>query len=125
MIFRKLFINGLAFVVLGNVATLAESSGTMHLTFDDGPVNATLDVLDVLKDKNTKATFFINAFHLIGLGDENESRAIEALTRILQEGHVLANHSQDHMLRIVVNVKNVVPKFIMKLIVGISTHIKM
>lgn len=73
------------------------SPGRVFLTFDDGPINVTLDILDVLKAQNIKATFFINAIHLEGRGGENEDRAAEALRRIILEGHVLGNHSHDHM----------------------------
>lgn len=71
--------------------------GRVFLTFDDGPINVTLDVLDVLESQNIKATFFINAIHLEGRGGENEDRAQEALRRIITEGHLLGNHSHDHM----------------------------
>ena len=73
------------------------SHGRVVLTFDDGPINITLDVLNVLKMQDIKATFFINAIHLEGRGGENEDRAEEALRRIVAEGHVLGNHSHDHM----------------------------
>lgn len=37
----------------------------IYLTFDDGPIDASLDVLGVLmKLKEVKATFFLNEFHL-------------------------------------------------------------
>ena len=71
--------------------------GRVFLTFDDGPINITLDILDVLKKQDVKATFFVNAIHLDGRGGENEDRAREALRRIVAEGHVLGNHSYDHM----------------------------
>ena len=71
--------------------------GRVFLTFDDGPINITLDILDVLKAEDIKATFFVNAIHLDGRGGEHEDRAREALRRIIAEGHVLGNHSYDHM----------------------------
>jgi chitin disaccharide deacetylase len=73
-------------------------AGIVYLTFDDGPIDATLGVLDVLASRGVKATFFVNGFHLHGEGDENEGRAREALLRLLAEGHVVGNHSYDHML---------------------------
>ena len=78
--------------------TESASSGRVFLTFDDGPINVTLDVLDVLKAQGIKATFFVNAIHLEGLGGENEDRAGEALRRIIMEGHVLGNHSHNHVI---------------------------
>ncbi|HVI39304.1 MAG TPA: polysaccharide deacetylase family protein, partial [Anaerovoracaceae bacterium] len=32
---------------------------TVYLTFDDGPSNRTVEILDILKKENIKATFFI------------------------------------------------------------------
>ncbi|KGA98939.1 chitooligosaccharide deacetylase [Alkalihalobacillus alcalophilus ATCC 27647 = CGMCC 1.3604] len=59
------------------------------LTFDDGPdARFTEDVLDVLNQYNVPATFFL-------LG----SRAVaypEIVTRIQNEGHVIANHTYFH-----------------------------
>lgn len=71
--------------------------GRVFLTFDDGPINITLDLLDELKRQDVKATFFINGMHLDGKGWENEDRAKEALRHIISEGHVVGNHSYNHM----------------------------
>ncbi|MEZ4459188.1 MAG: polysaccharide deacetylase family protein [bacterium] len=65
--------------------------GRVALTFDDGPEPASTNiVLDVLKRHNIKATFFINGRRV----DTDADRA--ALKRIIDEGHILANHSQNH-----------------------------
>ena len=58
------------------------------LTFDDGPHEMTLLVLDVLKKHNTKATFFC-----IG---KNVEKHPEILKKIIAEGHLVGNHSYDH-----------------------------
>lgn len=76
----------------------ATPKGTIYLTFDDGPVNATIPMVKVLNDADVKGTFYINAWHLDGIGDENEDRAVEALQYLLNTGHVVANHSYDHMV---------------------------
>ncbi len=76
----------------------AKEKGTIFLTFDDGPVNATAELLPILKKENIKATFFINGFHLYGEGDENEDKSKEALEQLITDGHVVGNHSYDHML---------------------------
>lgn len=73
------------------------TAGRVYLTFDDGPIDITLAILDVLKAEEIEATFFVNAIHLDGRGGEREDRAREALRRIVAEGHVLGNHSYDHM----------------------------
>lgn len=76
---------------------LAAEPGRIFLTFDDGPINASLNVLDVLKDNDIKATFFVNGIHIKGEGWELENLASTALTRMIQEDHVVANHGYDHM----------------------------
>lgn len=59
------------------------------LTFDDGPDPLyTGFVLDVLKEKNVKATFFI-------LG-ENAEQNPDLLQRISVEGHEIGNHGYSH-----------------------------
>lgn len=62
---------------------------TMYLTFDDGPscVN-TLTVLDILKKRNIRATFF-----LVG---ENVRRYPEIAKRIAEEGHTIGIHCDSH-----------------------------
>lgn len=61
----------------------------VSLTFDDGPNEPyTSQVLDVLKELDVKATFF-----LIG---ENVQAYPEAARRIADEGHELGNHGWDH-----------------------------
>lgn len=59
------------------------------LTFDDGP-HATLTpkLLDILKEKGVKATFFV-------LGQCVEANP-EVLKRAAAEGHEIGNHSYDH-----------------------------
>lgn len=63
-------------------------TGVIYLTFDDGPSERTKEILDTLKEKDVKATFFV-----IGCRSE-ESKAI--LRRIVEEGHTLAMHSYSH-----------------------------
>ena len=65
------------------------------LTFDDGPdtVN-TPKVLDILKEKGVKATFFINTINFSNVDKEPAAQAI--IKRIVAEGHELANHTIHH-----------------------------
>ena len=58
------------------------------LTFDDGPVAETTDLLDTLADKGVKATFFT-----VG---SNAANHPEILRRMVTEGHVVGNHTMDH-----------------------------
>lgn len=59
------------------------------LTFDDGPdEEMTPRVLDVLKQYNIKATFFL-------IGDKVDKHP-EIVQRIVDEGHIVANHTYSH-----------------------------
>lgn len=70
-------------------SVMKENSPVIHFTFDDGPTPVTSQVLDVLKKYNIKATFFV-----IGkCVDHYPSIA----ARIVNEGHVIANHTDDHV----------------------------
>lgn len=59
-----------------------------YLTFDDGPSKNTKDILDILKQNNIKATFFV-------LGSQVEIFT-ETTNRIYKEGHFIANHGYSH-----------------------------
>lgn len=62
---------------------------TVYLTFDDGPVSGTTPkVLDVLKTRNARATFF-----LIG---KNVPDNQDIVRRIIAEGHRIGIHSYSH-----------------------------
>ncbi|MCM1183385.1 MAG: N-acetylmuramoyl-L-alanine amidase [Roseburia sp.] len=62
---------------------------TMYLTFDDGPSEEnTGRVLDVLKERNIKATFF-----LVG---ESVEKHPEMARRIVAEGHSIGIHCNNH-----------------------------
>ena len=86
-------------LVLGAaIAAEVAHAHEIYLTFDDGPIDATEGVLNVLRETKTKATFFINAFHMFGEGDENEDDALKFLKKTVKDGHIIANHSYNHML---------------------------
>ncbi len=60
-----------------------------YLTFDDGPSrNVTPRILDILKDYQVKATFFV-------LGNVAETNQ-DMLKRIHNEGHSIGHHSYSH-----------------------------
>ena len=64
-------------------------SKTIALTFDDGPHSTlTPRLLDVLKEKNVKVTFFV-------MGIKAEMHP-DVLKRAHEEGHEIANHVWDH-----------------------------
>ncbi|WP_035291012.1 polysaccharide deacetylase family protein [Clostridium sp. KNHs214] len=62
------------------------------LTFDDGPsTTVTPKILDILKENNLKATFFI-----VGNSLETSDGAKEILKRTIKEGHAIGNHTYSH-----------------------------
>jgi len=62
------------------------------LTFDDGPnVPATTEILDVLRQEDVRATFFVT-----GAG---ATVAPDVVRRAVTEGHVVGNHSFRHKKR--------------------------
>lgn len=63
-------------------------SPDVALTFDDGPTEYTGQVLDLLKEFNRKATFF-----LIGRQVEKYPALVQ---RMLAEGHTIGNHTWSH-----------------------------
>ena len=66
-------------------------NGTIYLTFDDGPKNGTTNViLDILKEEDVKATFFVT-----------NSGPDELIKRAYDEGHTIALHTASHSYSIV------------------------
>lgn len=60
-----------------------------YLTFDDGPTSkATGKILDILKEENVKATFFVVGKHV--------KEHPELVKREYEEGHYIANHGYNH-----------------------------
>ena len=70
------------------VTSSKKKKKTVYLTFDDGPSPRTLEILDILREYNIKATFFI-------LSDEKESSR-EIVKKIYDEGHAIGVHSASH-----------------------------
>lgn len=61
----------------------------LYLTFDEGYENGyTAKILDVLKEKNVPAAFFITAPYA---KEQNE-----LITRMIDEGHIIGNHTINH-----------------------------
>jgi len=81
-IFRFLFPS-----LIWNVPTKEKE---LFLTFDDGPIPEVTEwVLDILKSHDVKATFFC-----VG---ENIRKHPQVFQRIINEGHLVANHTSHHM----------------------------
>lgn len=66
--------------------------GRIALTFDDGPdLERTAQVLDVLAAHGATGTFFVNGKRVTS--DAHR----DLLRRMVEEGHILGNHSQHHL----------------------------
>ncbi len=69
---------------------IASTNKTIYLTFDDGPTpEITNWTLDILKQYNAKATFFC-----IGKNVKNHP---DIFQNILNDGHVVGNHTNNHI----------------------------
>lgn len=67
-----------------------EITPRIALTFDDGPDSLyTLQILDILKQKNVKATFFLVGKHI--------KLYPKVVTRMVHEGHSIGNHTYTHL----------------------------
>ncbi len=63
-------------------------TGTVFLTFDDGPSKNTSRILEVLAEEDVKATFFVT-------GRSNEED-LQRMRDIVAQGHTLGMHSYTH-----------------------------
>lgn len=61
------------------------------LTFDAGPSEHSARLLDILKEKQVPATFFL-------LGERHIERYPELVRRMADEGHEVASHTWDHKI---------------------------
>lgn len=74
-------------------SSIAADEKVVYLTFDDGPTKMTSEILDVLKQNNVKATFFI-------VGKEIKGREA-ILKRITEEGHGIGLHTYSHNFKVI------------------------
>jgi peptidoglycan-N-acetylglucosamine deacetylase len=65
------------------------SEKIIYLTFDDGPIDFTLWILDELKKYSAKATFFCVGANII--------KHPKVFERIKAEVHIAANHTMNHV----------------------------
>lgn len=69
---------------------IAEDQMKIYLTFDEGYENGyTDDILDVLKEKQTPAVFFVTQPYV--------KAEPELVQRMIDEGHIVGNHSVNHL----------------------------
>ena len=71
------------------IKSINKGKKSVALTFDDGPdPKTTPRILEILREKNVKATFFV-------IGKKAEKHP-DLLRRIDEDGHIIANHSYSH-----------------------------
>ncbi len=63
-------------------------SKTIFLTFDDGPSARTTEILDILRQKDVKATFFVTG--------NATPKGKSLMKQIVDEGHTIAAHTYSH-----------------------------
>lgn len=68
----------------------SQSKGKVAITFDDGPhPEYTEQLLDGLKERGVKATFFVTG--------EHASLHPDIVRRMSEEGHLIGNHTYSHL----------------------------
>ena len=78
------------------VNVIKNNNGIIYLTFDDGPSEITSKILDLLKEEDIKATFFVL----------NYSNIYEPIIkRIVEEGHTIALHTYTHNYKLIYSSK--------------------
>lgn len=71
-----------------NTETTSSTQKIAYLTFDDGPNKYTTQILNILKEKNGKATFFV-----IGGKVPHYKKTMQ---RLIKDGHYIGLHSMSH-----------------------------
>ena len=69
-----------------------------YITFDDGPYYLTHSVLDVLKEKRVKATFFTIGLNKDVCFDNSYADCSIMYKKIVDNGHTIANHTYSHLI---------------------------
>lgn len=83
-----------------NMENLHQGRKELIVTIDDGPTPGVTDkILDILKENNIQAAFFVLGHKIDLNGNLNKTtvkknRAL--LQRMVDEGHIVANHSMEH-----------------------------
>ena len=92
LIYVSVLFCGSYFIQMGffmkSICSVKTKEKWIALSFDDGPVASTRYILDILKDHEAEAAFFLIGKNIPG----NE----DLLKRMVQEGHIIGNHSFSH-----------------------------
>ena len=71
-----------------SICSVKTNEKWIALSFDDGPAASTRHILDVLKENKAEAAFFLIGKKIAGNKD--------LIVRMVQEGHIIGNHSFSH-----------------------------
>ena len=83
-------------VPYGQLITKCTVPRTIALTYDDGPTDNSGEILDILKEHQAKATFFVNGI-TDGKGPLDETEKWKKVVqRMHDEGHQVASHTWSH-----------------------------
>ena len=75
-------------LAIKNINQSTVSDKTIYLTFDDGPSYLTESILDILKEENVPATFFVTSNQIYKYSD--------VIKRMYEENHTVALHTSTH-----------------------------
>lgn len=75
-------------LTIKNINQSVVSDKTIYLTFDDGPSYLTESILDILKEENVPATFFVTSNQIYKYSD--------VIKRMYEENHTVALHTATH-----------------------------
>lgn len=90
MLMKKFFLIAATILSFMASAFAADNAKMVALTFDDGPnTTTTIEILDVLKENDIVATFFL-------CGKEINTSTREVMKRAVEQGCELENHSRSH-----------------------------
>lgn len=76
------------YIIEENVENVLKKEKVAYLTIDDGPTNYTGRLLDILKEYNAKATFFMLDGAMKTYGSD--------VKRMVEDGHALGSHGVTH-----------------------------
>lgn len=77
------------FLPVTETAMVETEKKVVYLTFDDGPSWLTPKVLDVLRENNVKATFFV-------IGNEITEEREDTIKQMIKDGHAVGIHTFCH-----------------------------
>jgi peptidoglycan/xylan/chitin deacetylase (PgdA/CDA1 family) len=81
----------------GTIITTCTAPGVIALTFDDGPLEYTNDLLDLLDDRDIQATFFVAGNNRAkGHIDDSSKPWPAVMRRMYSAGHHIASHTWTH-----------------------------